>query len=163
MPNNTQIIKDGAVVDDSYEVVAKDAETVPSSAALLPLQLWLATREELTGRSDIGVWLDSDESPKALEGNFDGLALIAINFPAFADGRGFTYGRELREQHGWKGEMRAIGNFMRDQLFSLQRLGFNSFALQGVDLQDALNSLDDFSTNYQPDVLEKRPLFRRRA
>lgn len=160
MPN---IIKDGAVVEDNYEVVAKDADTVPASAAILPLALWLEKRGELQDRNDIGVWLDSDESPKGLVGAFDGLALIAINFPAFADGRGFTYGRELREQHGWTGEMRAIGNFMRDQLFSLHRLGFNSYALQGVDLTDALNSLDDFSVNYQPDVLEKRPLFRRRG
>ena len=155
------IIKGNAVVADDWQLVEKDAEAAPQGKVIVPLKLWLSD-PALAQRGDIGVWLDSDESPALLAGRFDGLSLIAVNFPAFADGRGFSYGRELREQYQWQGELRAVGNFMRDQLFFLRRLGFDSYALQNSDLQDALNSLDDFSQNYQQDVLEKRPLFRRR-
>lgn len=175
MPSN--IIKDGAVVSDDWQVLrpempdakamAKGAEPempeVPAGKVLVPLFVWQAKKEELKARGDVAVWLASDQAPAALADDLDALPLIAVDFPAFADGRGFSYARELREQMGYQGEVRAIGAFMRDQLFMLQRCGCNSFALEGFDLEDALNSLKDFDTNYQQDTQEPTPLFRRRA
>ena len=105
----------------------------------------------------------SDESPKLIADSLDALPMVAIDFPKFADGRGFSYARELREQHRFEGEIRAIGDFMRDQLFYLQRCGVNSFALDNDGLEAALASLKDFDECYQPGVDQPLPLFRRRA
>ncbi len=162
MPELSEIIKDGAVVSDDWQLI-KDAEAeLPATPCIVPLARWQKDREALLARGAIGVWLASDESPRLLGEDVTKLDLIAVDFPAFADGRGFTYGRELREQHGFKGELRAIGHFMRDQLAYLARCGFNSFALQDSNLSAAVNSLRDFSLHYQVSIDNPQPLFRAR-
>jgi uncharacterized protein (DUF934 family) len=150
-----KIIKDNALADDQWQVVAKDADSF-DGAAILPLALWL----QQPNRSELALWLDSDESPQAIDVDVASIPLIAINFPAFTDGRGFSYGRQLREA-GFNGELRAIGQFMRDQLFFLKRCGFNAFALNNSELESALESLNDFSAGYQASVDQPEPLFRR--
>lgn len=160
MPN--KIIKDGAIVDNRWQLVAKDAASVPTGPAILPYSLWLANKEQLPSDGTIGIWLDSDEQASLIADNLNSFALVAINFPAFADGRGFSYARELRETYNYQGELRAIGDFMRDQLYYLQRCGFNAFALQNSDLEAALSSLNDFSDAYQAAVDQPAPLFARR-
>ena len=154
MPN---IIKDNSVIEAQWTLIAKDAEAAPEGKAILPLRLWLET----TNRNKFGLWLDSDEAPEHIEADVSELEVIAINFPAFADGRGFSYGRELREK-GFKGELRAIGGFMRDQLFFLKRCGFNAFELTNNDQQKALDSLTDFTHCYQAATDQEQPLFKRR-
>jgi uncharacterized protein (DUF934 family) len=155
-----EIIKNGQVSQDSWSLW-HDTETLPTRGhVIVPLSLWLTHKSELQALGHIGVFL-RNESPKALSEDIDSLELIAVDFPVFTDGRGFSYGRELREQHGFKGELRATGDFMRDQLFYLSRCGFNSFALEGEDLEEALSSLDDFSEVYQASADEDLPLFRR--
>jgi uncharacterized protein (DUF934 family) len=90
-------------------------------------------------------------------------ALVAVNFPQFTDGRGYSSARLLRERYGWRGELRAIGDVFRDQLFYLARCGFDAFALrQGEDAQAALAAFDDFSDAYQTAADRPLPLFRRR-
>ena len=90
--------------------------------------------------------------------------IIAINFPVFMDGRGFSLGRLLRERHGYTGEIRAIGHVIRDQLCYLKRCGFNAFSFKkDVDLGAATASLKDFSEAYQTSVDQPIPLFKRRA
>ena len=89
--------------------------------------------------------------------------MIAVNFPQFTDGRGYSTARLLRERYGWKGEMRAIGDIQRDQLYYLSRCGFDSFLLnEGFDPQEALTAFNDFSEAYQTAVDQPVPLFRRR-
>jgi uncharacterized protein (DUF934 family) len=159
MPN---IIKDQRISDDSWQVW-RDAATLPESGGyIVPLTLWLEHKDTLKALGDIAVFLASDESPKALANDISELNLIAVDFPKFADGRGFSYGRELREQLGYKGELRAIGDFMRDQLYFLSRCGFSSFALENSDLEESLASFKDFSESYQPSIDQRLPLFRRR-
>lgn len=157
------IIKDGAVVADDWQVVRDPDTALPDGKVIVPLQYWLDNKAELKTRGDVAVWLASDQSPKQLGEDIAGFDLIAVDFPAFADGRGFSYGRELREQHGFAGELRAIGNFMRDQLAYLGRCGFNSFALQNTDIEAALDSLKNFSVHYQVSVDNPQPLFRARG
>jgi uncharacterized protein (DUF934 family) len=95
--------------------------------------------------------------------HLDDLALVVINFPVFTDGRGFSYARELRER-GFKGELRASGNFIRDQLTYLRRCGFNAFSMaDDAQLASALDSLSDFSESYQAAPDQPLPLFRRRG
>lgn len=159
-----KIIKDAQVQDDNW-VLWRDSETLPDSApVIVPLNLYLAHREALAKLGEVGVMLASDESPKALPADaLTSLPVIAIDFPKFADGRGFSYARELREQHSYQGEIRAVGDIIRDQLFFMSRCGFSSFALPGDELEEALASLNDFSEVYQPDTRQSLPLFRRRS
>jgi len=97
-----------------------------------------------------------------LQNNLDQFALIAINFPKFADGRGYTIAQQLRVRFGYRGELRAIGDVLRDQLFFMQRVGFDAFAVRAdKDVESAINSLSDFSVRYQASVDEAQPLFRR--
>ena len=132
---------------------------------VVPLSLWQSDREALLARRErIGIWLKPDDDPAALAEDLAHLALIAVHFPKFADGRGYSTAFLLRTRHGYKGELRAIGDVGRDQLFLLKRCGFDSFALSPHrDPEAALASLDDFSLRYQGSVDDPLPLFRRRA
>ncbi|WP_346836498.1 DUF934 domain-containing protein [Microbulbifer sp. SAOS-129_SWC] len=170
--NPAELIVDGSVTanewrllpqcDDNSEITA---DNLAPGKVILPLGIWQALRGDLEGRrSEIGVWLDSDESAEQLDDAAAKLPLVAVHFPAFADGRGFTAGRLLRERYGFSGELRAVGAFMRDQLTYLRRCGFNAFAYEGEQpLPGLLDSLRDFSDSYQADVEQTQPLFRRRG
>ncbi len=160
MPNN--IIKDGAVVVDNWQLVSADATDIPEGKVIVPVALWSENKDSLSNREDFGIWLNSDESPELIKDELDQFKVIAINFPAFADGRGFSYGRSLRDVYRYHGEIRAIGGFMRDQLFFLKRCGFNAFALENSDLENALDSFKDFTDSYQASIDQPEPLFKRR-
>jgi uncharacterized protein (DUF934 family) len=89
--------------------------------------------------------------------------LVAVHFPKFTDGRGYSTARLLHERLGWQGELRAMGDVLRDQLFLMARCGFDSFALRDdQDPQAALSAFRDFSVRYQSATDEPQPLFRRR-
>ena len=118
--------------------------------------------EELSPPPDMVV-LEPGDDPGALAGALERIGVIAVNFPKFGDGRGFSTARLLRERYGWKGELRAIGDIFRDQLFFLASCGFSSYALRdGEDPQEALAAFGDFSEAYQASVERPVPLFRRR-
>ncbi|MEP9320981.1 DUF934 domain-containing protein [Pseudomonas sp. LABIM340] len=162
-----RIIKNREVVDDRWHLLPKDAtlETVPNcDDVIIPLNLWLEHGPALRGRDGgLGVWLDADDEPEAIAEDLDKLKVIAVNFPAFTDGRGFSTARLLRERFGYKGEVRAIGDVLRDQLFFMQSCGFDAYAIRADrDPQAALAGLDDFSEVYQTSVTQPQPLFRRR-
>jgi uncharacterized protein (DUF934 family) len=94
-----------------------------------------------------------------------GLAgVIAINFPKFGDGRGYSIARLLRERYGYKGELRAVGEVARDHLHAMAQCGFDAFQLrEGENAQEALKAFGDFSEQYQATAAQPLPLFRRRA
>ena len=159
-----RLIKDQSVIEDQWTLVARDATTVPAgSQLLLPYTLWQTAQTTVANRQDIGVWFDSDQLPDLAEqARLQALPLIAVHFPVFTDGRGFSIGRLLRERMAFSGELRAFGYVLRDQLCYLKRCGFNSFVLQDhVDANEALSSLDDFTEYYQSCVNQPLPLFRR--
>ena len=168
--NANMIIKDGEITENTWLLIAKDeqsAETfsVPSGNVIVPLNIWLAQKNQLKTRNDVGVWLNSDETAEQLANDVKTLPLIGINFPGFMDGRAFSTARLLRERYGFTGELRATGNFIRDQLCYLRRCGVNAFAFSNTEanLTDALKSLNDFNEYYQASVDQPVPLFRRRA
>jgi uncharacterized protein (DUF934 family) len=132
---------------------------------LVPLRLWQGFAHELLGREGgrIGVWLDSHEDPAMIADSLEAFRLIAVHFPQFTDGRGYSTARLLRERYGWKGELRAIGDVQRDQLYYLWRCGFDAFLLNdGIDANAALSAFSEFSECYQTSVECPLPLFRRR-
>ena len=91
-------------------------------------------------------------------------ARIEVNFPKFGDGRGFSIARLLRERHGYKGELRAVGEVARDHLYYMEQCGFDAFLLRdGEDAGEALGGFEDFSDSYSSSVTRPLPLFRRRA
>jgi uncharacterized protein (DUF934 family) len=156
-----QLIKDGRVVEDRWTLQREVTGPLPSTPAIVPLAHWLAERDALRGRRDIGVWVAPADDPALLETDSATLPLIAVDFPKFADGRGYSSARLLRERFGFSGELRAVGDVSRDQLYYLHQVGFDAFVLRdGKDAHDALASLRDFSDGYQA-TYRRTPWFRR--
>lgn len=167
-PVSSNLIKGNQVTEDVWQIIAKDAEfdlanVNSSDFILLPLALWLACSEQARNKTNIGVWIDSDEAPEPLAEHCQTIPLIAINFPVFSDGRGYSYARTLRDYYGYEGELRAIGDVLRDQLYFYQRCGFNSYLLRAdQDASQAIDGLNDFSVCYQAASDQSNPLLRRR-
>ena len=135
---------------------------------MVPLSVFIARKMELQARLDqqeVGVWLDTHESLTDLnqaQADLNALPIIAVHVERFADGRIFSLGTLLRSRYGFKNELRAVGDVLRDQLFFLKRSGFNSFAMRtDRSAAEAIASLNDFSQPYQGAVDETRPAFRR--
>jgi uncharacterized protein (DUF934 family) len=163
-----EIIKDKAVVNDDWTVLrlkegdAPEAVAVPAGKTIVPLTVWETQRPGLQNRTDIGVWIASHERPEVLKDDIPKLSLIAVDFPKFSDGRGYSIAYNLRTRLGFTGELRAIGDVLRDQMFYMQRVGFNAFATrEDRNIHDALKGLFDFSEAYQTAWDQKSPLFRR--
>jgi uncharacterized protein (DUF934 family) len=146
------------------DAAAPLTDILASGDVIVPLALWRAHRDALAARNGrTGVWLAADEGPDALAEDIDRLPLIAVSFPKFGDGRGFSTARLLRERYGYKGELRAIGDVLRDQLFFMERCGFDTFALRDdQDVVSALAAFADFTDAYHTSVAQPVPLFRRR-
>ena len=107
--------------------------------------------------------LEPGDDPAKVADRLGAAARVEVNFPRFADGRGYSIARLLRERHGYTGELRAVGDVQRDQLFYLSRCGFDAFLLrEGEDAEGALAALRDFSEAYQASVERPQPLYRRR-
>ncbi|TMG83975.1 MAG: DUF934 domain-containing protein [Betaproteobacteria bacterium] len=160
------LIKGRAVVEDGWMLLreaAALADVPADSPVIVPLALWQSEHDALAARGNVGVWLKPDDDPDALAGDVERLPLIAIDFPKFVDGRGYSSARLLRDKHRFAGELRAIRDVLRDQLYYLRQCGFDAFAIR-VDrkAEDALGGLDDFSDNYQSTTARPVPLFRRR-
>lgn len=162
------IIKNRAVIEDDWQVMRlADQETVdtvivPQGKVIVPLKVWLSQRDMLQQRQDIGVWFASDERPEDLKADIQRFQVIAIDFPRFADGRGYSIAFNLRMRLGYTGELRAIGDVLRDQLFYMQRVGFDSFEPRpDRDINEALKGFADFSEVYQTSYDQREPLFRR--
>jgi uncharacterized protein (DUF934 family) len=162
------IIKNRTVVSDDWTVLRlAESETpegieVPAGKVIVPLTVWKAQREKLQGRPELGVWLASSERPEELKGELGNFKLVAVDFPKFMDGRGYSIAYNLRARLGYTGELRAIGDVLRDQLFYMQRVGFDAFAVRAdKNIHDALKGLTDFSETYQNSWDQKNPLFRR--
>ncbi len=162
------IIKNKTVLNDDWHVLRLSEGELPESVAvqgvrvIVPLKVWLAQREILQTRAELGVWLASDERAETLAEDVAKFAVIAVDFPKFADGRGYSIAHHLRVRLNYRGELRAIGEVLRDQVFYMQRAGFDAFAPRAdKDCAAVLKGLNDFSVTYQASSDEAQPLFRR--
>ena len=158
-----KVIIDGAIVDNEWARLEADAleAGLPDGKVIVPLAYWQKNRDTLMTRGDVAVWLAPGEEPKDLADDLSALSLVAIHFPAFKDGRGYSYARELRTRFAFKGEVRATGDVLRDQLFYLARCGFNAFEVrEDRSIEEAVASLKDFTVRYQGDVNDPRPIYR---
>lgn len=162
------IIKNKTIVDDGWTVLrlsesdTPESVSVPSGKVIVPLKVWQAQRDTLQHRTDIGVWFASDERAEELQNDAAKFSVIAVDFPKFADGRGYSIAHHLRVRLNYRGELRAIGDVLRDQMFYMQRVGFDAFVPRAdKDIHEALKGLSDFSCTYQASTDEAQPLFRR--
>lgn len=163
------LIKERRIVTDSWRLLERGAggelpELRANDDVIVPVELWLTRAEELAARpGKLGVWLDAHEGPEAIADEVDRFALIAVNFPRFGDGRGYSIARLLRERWGYRGELRAIGEVLHDHLYFMEQCGFDAFALrEDQDARAALSAFTTFSDGYQTSALRPLPLFRRR-
>ncbi|AMA45330.1 DUF934 domain-containing protein [Pseudomonas monteilii] len=162
-----RIIKHQQIVDETWHLLPKDAsfdELTNCDDYIVPLQLWRDHGHALKARDGgLGIWLDSDEQAEEIGEDVQHFQVIALNFPAFTDGRSYSNARLLRDRYQYTGELRAIGDVLRDQLFYMARCGFDAFAIRAdKDPEAALEGLKDFSVTYQAAADDPRPLFRRR-
>ena len=160
-----RVIKNDQVVDESWHLLPKEVsleDLSNSEDIIIPMSLWLEHGHALRARDGgLGVWLDAGEEVEDIAS--DKFQVIALNFPVFTDGRHFSTARLLRQRYGYTGEIRAIGDVLRDQLFFMKRCGFDAYAVRADrDPFDALEGLKDFSETYQGAADDPRPLFRRR-
>ena len=169
------LIRNGAIAQDDHTVLhlaeGEDPATValPDTPVIVPLAVWQAQRDTLRLRAEkgeVGVWLAGEADPGVLVDDLQDLQLVAVHFPKFADGRGYSIATLLRTRHGYGGELRAIGDVLRDQFFFLLRCGFSVLQpregkYSAAQLEAALASLRDFSEPYQGAVDRPEPLFRR--
>ena len=165
-----EIIREGAVVADDWEVLRLAPEAplaeaeIPAGRVVVPLAVWLERSVELLTRGDIGVWLSGADDPTQMVPWLPQLPLVAVDFPKFTDGRGYSVAYLLRSRFGYRGELRAIGDVLPDQLFFMRRVGFDSFAVRAdKDIGKALRSLQPFSDAYQGSWDNAVPAFRRHA
>lgn len=167
MPNNPSIIDNGQVVANQWTIVGGDHDDWTQNHIIVPYALWKANHSALADKvaqGKIGLLLAGEHDLLAENEGVTDFAIIAIDFPGFMDGRGFSVGRLLRERYLFTGDLRATGGIIRDQLCYLRRCGFSSFDLsEDIDVESAAQSLNDFTDGYQISVDKPTPLFRRRA
>jgi len=142
---------------------------IPATGKIIvPLSVFVERNNELASRiaqGEVGVWLATHELLEYLiqqQADLNALPIIAVFVERFADGRIFSLGTLLRTRYGYKNELRAFGDVLRDQLFFLKRSGYSSFAIRkDRSAEEAIASLNDFSQPYQGAVDEPKPVFRR--
>lgn len=145
------LIKGGALVGDAWVGVGDDEPLPAAGPVIVSLKRWQADRETLRRRNaPVGVRLGSAEPAREVAADLDRLELVAIEFPTFRDGRGFSTARLLRERYGFKGELRAVGNVFRDQFLFMHRCGFDAYEVADTREADAFAAaLASFSVVYQ--------------
>jgi uncharacterized protein (DUF934 family) len=146
------LVKNGELIASEF-VDASGADAIPPTGPIIvSLDQWKAHRDELLQRgTPLGIRLHSDQPPELIEADIGHFAVVALEFPKFRDGRAYSYARLLRERYGFKGELRAVGDVLLEQLFFMLRTGFDAFEIDSADpLKDWRTALSDFSVWYQP-------------
>ena len=167
-----QLISNKAVAVDTWKTLEPGAgETpesivVPAGDIIFPLAVWQARKDEIIStHKRIGLLLQPDDRVEDIAGDIDYFIVIAVNFPKFVDGRGYSSAGLLRQRYNYQGELRAVGDVLHDQLFYMQRVGFDAYALKSD--KNAVYAIEHgFSTfhdNYQASTSQPQPHFRRRA
>ncbi|MDD2883941.1 MAG: DUF934 domain-containing protein [Dechloromonas sp.] len=168
----SQLIKQQALAVDTWKMLEiADGETpetvpLPEGDILFPLAVWQARKTEIIScHKRIGLILQPDEPVEDIAGDLDYFIVIAVNFPKFVDGRGYSTASLLRQRYQYQGELRAVGDVLHDQLFYLKRVGFDAWVLK--DGKDAVNAIQTafstFGDVYQASTSQPEPFFRRRA
>ena len=146
-----RVIKNNQVMEDGWQRIEAGTDIPGTGDIIVPLSVWKEHGNELINRSGrVGVCLPAEEEPAVLEDDLEQLEMIALDFSVFKDGRSYSNARLLRDRYGYKGELRAVGDVLRDQIYYMSRCGIDSFQIRtDKDITDAINGLTDFSVTYQ--------------
>ncbi len=162
-----QIIKNRQIIEDSWQHIADDADVdqLPVGNIIVPFTMWLANKEQLLQRQgQLGVQLSGDNDVTEIAADLTHFSVIALQFPGFRDGRSYSIARALRQHHHYSGELRAVGNVLRDQVGYMERVGIDAFEVDSKQkIQDALKAFNEISVKYQSSSDEPLPIYRRRA
>lgn len=161
-----KLLKDQVISDDHFQILPHDEIHAPLPEGNLLVHVSaidVAIKANTEHKGQIGIWFDSADEPEMVADALNPFEVIAVNFPKFMDGRGYSIARLLRERFSYRGDVRAIGDVLVDQLYFLQRCGFSSFRLREDQNPDyAVEALTTFSTNYQTAADNLTPVYRQR-
>jgi uncharacterized protein (DUF934 family) len=165
-----QLIRNQAVAVDTWNTLEiADGETpeavaLPAGDIIFPLAVWRARKDEIIAtHKRIGLLLQPGDRVEDIAADLDYFIVIAVNFPKFVDGRGYSSASLLRQRYRYQGELRAVGDVLHDQIFYLQRVGFDAYALKG-DKNAAYaigHGFSTFGNTYQTSTSQPQPHFRR--
>ncbi len=158
------LIKNGAQVSDQW-IYADDGTPVQADIpTIVTLGRFLNERDTLIRSSaELGVKVSPGDDVTVLERDLDRLRVVALDFPKFTDGRAYSAARILRQRFQFEGEIRAVGEVLRDQYLFLSRAGFDAFEVRdGADARDWLTAVREFSHHYQPAADGSRPVWAQR-
>ncbi len=160
-----KLIKNRKLQDNEWKLVRDESELEQSGKQIVTIDVYQAHEAELKdklARAELGLLLKSDQGIDDLPQGFESAPVIAIDFPAFTDGRGYSIARDLLRYTSFKGELRAVGDVLLDQLHSMERCGFSAFELvDAADASKAEKCFDVFSEKYQRDALQEKPVYQR--
>jgi uncharacterized protein (DUF934 family) len=160
-----QIIKQRQIVDDHWTLVAPETEigNIPNGDIIVPLSLWQAHRSTLEQHAGkVGICLTGDDDLEVLAAEVTRFPVIALSFPTFRDGRVYTFARQLRQHYGYRGEIRAVGDVLRDQLAFMERVGFDAFEVHPrQNIESTLAAFNELTVKYQASSDEPRSLYQR--
>lgn len=168
----SQLIKDKALSDDAWQTLelaeneTPEAVAMPAGHVIFPLAVWQARKAEIIARGNpVGLVIMPDERVEDIAADLGNIALVAVHFPKFVDGRGYSTAALLRQRYAYTGELRAVGDVLHDQLFFMRRVGFDSYALkEGKNAVYAIEAgFTPFSDAYQASTNQPQPYFRRRT
>ena len=153
-----QVIKDWKIIQDQWIHLA-DEPITDDGFITVSIARWKTERSSLISRNgELGLRITADDTLEDIADDLEQFQIIALDFPVFTDGRCFSYARLLRNRYQFSGEIRAMGAFIRDQMFFLSRVGVDSFEFkEPVNLNEALISANDFTGCYQTSSDDRKP------
>ena len=159
-----KLINQTQVLENEWTLVTDLESELPNGKIIVPGAYFLENKAALLERGDVAVVLEAGADLEDYAADLGNLPVVAVDFPAFTDGRGYSLARLLKERYDYQGEIRAMGDVLIDQLHFMKRCGFDTYLLkEGLDGEKALNYFATFADPYQLAYDEKEPLFRRKA
>jgi uncharacterized protein (DUF934 family) len=159
-----KLINQTSEIENTWTLISDETSDLSQANIMIPAGYWLANQAEFSSRKDVSIWFAGDANIEEFKDKLDQFAVIGIDFPAFADGRGYSIAHLIIERQNYRGELRAIGDVLIDQLFFMKRCGFNTYLLKDeLEPKVALEYFETFSEPYQLAVDIKDPIFRRKA
>ncbi len=161
-----RIIKNNQVQDDEWSLIVTvdSGDTIPDGDIIIPFKYWKENQTTLDNRvGKTAICINGEDRIEDIVSFITQFDLIALEFPAFKDGRCYSHARLLRDRYKFEGDLRAVGDVLRDQVFYLNRCGISSFYIRDdKDIEDALNALKDFTVTYQTAADGALPVYKLR-
>ncbi|MFT6260918.1 MAG: hypothetical protein ACJAYK_001949 [Crocinitomicaceae bacterium] len=159
-----KLINQTSEIENTWTLIRDEAGDLSQANIMIPASYWVANQAEFEGRNDVAIWFAGDVNISDFDGKLDQFPVVGVDFPAFADGRGYSIAHLIIERQNYQGELRAIGDVLIDQLYFMKRCGFNTYLLTDeLEPKVAIQYFETFSEPYQLAVDIKDPIFRRKA